>query len=126
MKPASLFIAISLLVAACGSNPPDDEEYSRTEAQGVAEDLISSVSDNHDCTISLDAVGNSLGLDTIRHSATVFLNGEQCAGAIQELQDRGREFQLGFVEIQTVETAVEDETNRISDLIHEIDPEIEH
>lgn len=130
MNPASLLVVFSLLVAACVSNSYDDEEYSRTEAQGVAQDLINSVSDNYGCTISLNSVGDSLGLelglDTLRYSASVFLNGEQCTGAIQELQDRGKEFQLSFVEIQTVEFPVEGDPNRNLDLIHEIDPEIEN
>ncbi|MEM9403818.1 MAG: hypothetical protein AAGA44_15205 [Pseudomonadota bacterium] len=130
MKPASLLVVFYLLVAACGSNPSDDKEYSRAGAEGDARYLIDSVSDNHDCAISLGSVGNSLGLelglDTVRHSASVFLSGEQCAGAIQELQDRGRAFSLEFAEIRTVEIPVEDDPNQILDLIHEIDPEIEN
>ena len=130
MKSASLLIFSSLLAAACVTSSHDDDELTRTQAQKVAADLIYSVSDSYDCTISLNSVGDALGLelgfDSVRYSASVWLNGEQCTGALQELRNRGAVFRLGFVEIQSVELPIEDDPRRNLDLIHEINPEAEN
>ena len=130
MKSASLLVALSLFVAACVTNSRDDDELTRTQAQEVALDLINDVSDNYDCNISLnsvdDALGLALGIDTERYSASVGLNGEQCADALQELRNRGAAIRLGFGEIQSVELPVPDEggPKRNLVLIHEINPEV--
>ena len=130
MKSASLLIVSSLLAVACVTSSHDDEKLSRIQAQEVALNLINSVSDDYDCIISLNSVGDALGLelglDSVRYSASVGLNGEQCTGALQELRSRGAAFQLGFVDIQSVELPVGDDPNQNLDLIHEINPEVEN
>lgn len=129
MKLNSLLVALFLLAAGCAAGAPDDE-HSRDNAQEAVLDLIDVVSRSHHCDISLSSVscylGVDVGLDTYLHTASIEMNGEQCAAAIQELRDRGEDFRLAFVEIWSVEMRVEEDSTRNLDLIHEIDPRLEN
>ena len=125
-------LVLTLTMAFCIGNPgsglADDDRLTREEAETAVSKLVEAVSRDYDCRIvvaSIKATAPSDGA-AVHYFVSFTSSGLRCDQANTALNERGKPKRLVFLEKSQSRDEAEPFEEPILDLIHEIDPPVEH